>query len=75
MNEKVEPGCFRKMAHPRNAEEGQGYEEARISDTLNVFDNTETRTPTLIIENHPQDSRVKFTDNFQTLSKRMGTGG
>lgn len=30
---------------------------------------------TQIIENHPQDSRVKFTDTFQTLSGRMGTGG
>ena len=75
MNDKTNFGCFRKMAHPKNAEEGQGYEEARISDTLNVFDNTETRTPTLIIENHPQDSRVKLTDTFQTLSGRMGTGG
>lgn len=30
-----------------------------------------------IIENHPNDSRVKFRedDTFQTLSGRMGTGG
>lgn len=28
-----------------------------------------------ILENHPNDSRVKFTDTFQALSGRMGTGG
>lgn len=30
-----------------------------------------------IIENHPNDSRIKFRedDTFQTLSGRMGTGG
>lgn len=30
-----------------------------------------------IIENHPNDSRVKFSENgtIQTLSGRMGTGG
>lgn len=30
-----------------------------------------------VIENHPNDSRVKFRedDTFQTLSSRMGTGG
>ena len=30
---------------------------------------------TEIIEHHPQDSRLKITDTFQTLSGRMGTGG
>ncbi len=30
-----------------------------------------------VIENHPADSRVKYSENgiFQTLSSRMGTGG
>ena len=42
--------CFRKQGHPRNSEEGQGWEETDTSDTLNVFDNTETRTPTLIVD-------------------------
>ena len=28
-----------------------------------------------IIENHPNDSRVKFTQTVQTLNGRMGTGG
>ena len=29
----------------------------------------------LIIENHPNDSRVKIANVFQTLSSRIGTGG
>lgn len=31
----------------------------------------------LAIENHPNDSRVKFSEDnkVQTLSSRMGTGG
>lgn len=46
----VRGGCFRKQAHPKNAEEGQGWEEAEVCDTLNVFDYTELRTPILIVE-------------------------
>ena len=45
-----EPVCYRKTAHPRNAEEGQGWEYTDKSDTLNVFDNTEARTPTVVVE-------------------------
>ena len=60
-----------------NKEQGQGWEETQINDTLNIFDNAETRTPTLILENHPADSRVRIREDnvFQTLSSRMGTGG
>lgn len=32
------------------AEQGQGWEETDISDTLNIFDSTELRTPILIVE-------------------------
>lgn len=44
---------------------------------MNVYDNTESRSPILILENHPADSRVKICEDniFQTLSSRMGTGG
>lgn len=41
---------YRKKAHHRNSTEAQGYEETSVSDTLNIFDNTETRVPILIIE-------------------------
>ena len=43
-------GIFRKTAHPKNADEGQGWEETELSDTLNIFDYTELRTPILIVE-------------------------
>lgn len=45
---------------------------------MNVFDYGETRTPILILENHPADSRVTISKGggvVQTLSSRMGTGG
>lgn len=45
-----EARTFRKQAHPQNAEGGQGWEPAEIADTLNVYDNTEMRTPILIVE-------------------------
>lgn len=68
---------FRKQGHPQRSDQVQKWEETEVNDTLNVFDNTENRTPTLILENHPNDSRVKICEDniFQTLSGRMGTGG
>ena len=42
--------CYRKQSHPRNSEEGQGYEKTDKCDTLNVFDNSETRTPTIVVK-------------------------
>ena len=41
---------FRKQAHPTKADEGQGWEQTDVSDTLNVFDYTESRVPVLIVE-------------------------
>lgn len=38
---------YRKEAHPRTADEGQGWTTTTTTDTLNSFDNTENRTPTL----------------------------
>lgn len=69
--------CYRKTAHPSKVGGVQNWEETEVCDTLNVYDNSETRTPILILENHPADSRVKICEDkvFQTLSSRMGTGG
>lgn len=67
--------AYRKQGHPMNAEQGKGWEETEKNDTLNCHDNGESRTPTLIVENHPNDSRVKITNVVQTLNGRMGTGG
>lgn len=39
---------FRKTGHPQNSRGGQGWKQASVVDTLNVFDNSEMRTPTLI---------------------------
>lgn len=76
-NNKEGTSIYRKQGHPQNSEQGQGWEATDVNDTLNVFDNSENRTPTLILENHPHDSRIKIdeTNTFQTLSSRMGTGG
>ena len=41
--------AFRKTAHPMSSEEGQGWEQTEICDTLNAFDNGEMRTPTVIV--------------------------
>lgn len=42
--------CYRKQGHPQSSEEGQGWEEAQTNDTLNVSDNSEARTPTIVCE-------------------------
>jgi len=41
---------YRKTGHAHSADEGQGWEKTDIADTLNVSDNTEARTPVLIVE-------------------------
>lgn len=105
--EANKPAAFKKSAHAKTADDGQGWESTEVNDTLNAFDNGETRTPTLVLndqggqqmhvsenstatlraeehghqpvvlENHPNDSRVKISESgvVQTLSGRMGTGG
>lgn len=74
---KRERLSYRKTGHPQTSEGGQGWVETEVNDTLNTFDTGEVRTPTLILENHPQDSRVKikYDGIVQTLPTRMGTGG
>lgn len=73
------PQCvvYRKTSHAKSKDDGQGWGETEVNDTLNVFDSGETRTPTIVLENHPADSRVKISRDgiVQTLSSRMGTGG
>lgn len=74
------PQCvvtYKKTSHAKSSEDGQGWTETEINDTSNVFDSGETRTPTIVLENHPADSRVKISRDgiVQTLSSRMGTGG
>ena len=46
---------YRKTGHAHSADEGQGWEKTDIADTLNVSDNTESRTPVLIVEQKPRE--------------------
>lgn len=56
---------YRKQAHPMNTEMAQGYEETSVSDTLNIFDNTEARTPTLILnDRHESDCAGTSSERF-----------
>ena len=41
---------YRKTGHPQTAEQGQGWEETEVNDTLNIYDNGEVRTPTLVVD-------------------------
>ena len=56
-----------------------GIYEARASRTLDLNGGNPNcnQGGTMILENHPNDSRVKIKEDniFQTLSSRMGTGG
>ena len=42
--------AYRKTAHPQNSEQPQTYEPTEKADTLNVYDNSEGRTPTVAVE-------------------------
>lgn len=68
---------YKKQGHAKFKDDGQGWEETSVNDTLNIFDNGESRTPTIVLENHPADSRITISKDsiVQTLSSRMGTGG
>ena len=85
-NDSYKTICYRKKSHPINEDLPQNWEEADINDTLNAFDNSEFRTPTLIVQNnylhgngfaiesHPKDSRYQMNndDVNQTLTSCMG---
>ena len=43
---------YRKTAHPRTRGGYQGWERTEVADTLNVYDNTEARTPTAIAQTY-----------------------
>ena len=86
----VNEGCvlsvtYRKKGHPQNSEQAQGWEETEVNDTLNIFDNGETRTPTLIAQVrdmkrvydwHRQDTRMtELKDICVTAAAGWGAGG
>lgn len=55
----MEKRTYRKSAHPTCGGGYQGYEETDISDTLNIYDISEGRTPILVVEK--QKEPIAFT--------------
>ena len=43
------PKTYHKTGHAKSKWDGQGWAEATVNDTLNIYDNGETRTPTLVV--------------------------
>lgn len=68
---------FRKIRRAKTADDFETWESSEMANTVNAFDIGDVRTTSLILENHPNDSRVKINESgiVQTLSGRMGTGG
>ncbi len=71
---------YRKKGHPQNAEQPQEWEKAKINDTINVSDNTDGRTPTLIVEGNVYDASRRhnyepFNEVCETVQAHYGTGG
>lgn len=52
--------CYRKTAHPMISGGGQGWEPTAIADTLNIYDNSEARTPIVVV------SITQDTDDMQS---------
>lgn len=62
---------FRKKGHPQKSDGVQKWEKCEVSDTLNVFDNSDARTPTLILEGN--GSRGSHKGNGYAESDTMYT--
>lgn len=53
--------AYRKTSHAKSAEDGQGWTEAEVNDTLNVYDQGETRTPTIVVGRNIQGEETSNT--------------
>lgn len=62
------PAAFKKSSHAKTADDGQGWENTEINDTLNAFDNSETRTPTLVLNDQGGQQMNVSEDQTATLS-------
>lgn len=76
----VEQHCvaYKKTSHPKSPEDGQGWAETDVNDTLNAFDQGETRTPTLVAQVYDGSRRhdyQPFGDVGETVQAQYGTGG
>ena len=64
--------AYRKTAHPQNSEQPQNYEITDKADTLNIFDNTEGRTPILNVEdNQMEDNNYRVRRLTPTECERL----
>ena len=81
---------YQKMGHPVTTDLPQKWKEAEVNDTINGFDNSDLRTPTLIIEscgggNNKMQKSVfdgqrrhdyeEFKGVCETVQAQYGTGG
>lgn len=58
---------FRKLSHPKNQNEPQNWGGCEVSDTLSIFDNTEARTPILIVEVRNEDIHLADISGFDRI--------
>ena len=49
-NKKLSCKAFRKTSHPTDSSGGQGWQETEVSDTLNIYDISEGRTPMIVVQ-------------------------
>ena len=76
----VEQKVYRKGTRPHNTDEAQKWESADVANTLNTFDQGESRANELVVEkrvyeSHPMDSRIKeLEDVGPTVSCKWHKG-
>lgn len=61
------PAAFKKSSHAKSADDGQGWESTEVNDTLNAFDQGETRTPTLVLNDQGGQQMDISQDQTATL--------
>ena len=67
--------CYRKTSHAKSKEDGQGWQETEVNDTLNIFDNGESRTPTVIVEGFDSYNILLSGEKAKTLQSEGGGTG
>lgn len=64
---------FKKDSHAKSPEDGQSWVPTDVNDTLNAFDNGETRTPTLVVD-QPMETYQKTTGALMASGySKLGT--
>ena len=71
---KTESSCgqaYRKTAHPVDRGGWQGWERTEVADTLNAYDNTEGRTPVIVLNDQGGGVMSVSIDKTSTLRANM----